>query len=148
MAEINVVPYIDVMLVLLIIFMVAAPMIQQGLLSYEAPSLLSWIRGAGGRTRYEIMEDQLIVSRGGAEVQRRLDGVAPHIERMLLEPPAPAARAALSPEPRPFPTYTIRPTSTSMSSSSRCMASTVRSAPSIRIPNTSWKATRRASLVW
>ena len=31
MAEINVVPYIDVMLVLLIIFMVTAPMMQQGL---------------------------------------------------------------------------------------------------------------------
>ena len=30
MAEINVVPYIDVMLVLLIIFMVTAPMIMQG----------------------------------------------------------------------------------------------------------------------
>ena len=31
MAEINVVPYIDVMLVLLIIFMVTAPMLQQGI---------------------------------------------------------------------------------------------------------------------
>ncbi len=29
-AEINVVPYIDVMLVLLIIFMITAPLIQQG----------------------------------------------------------------------------------------------------------------------
>ena len=32
MAEINVVPYIDVMLVLLVIFMVAAPLIAQGIL--------------------------------------------------------------------------------------------------------------------
>tara|TARA_R110002167_G_scaffold110677_1_gene281356 strand:+ start:23763 stop:24197 length:435 start_codon:yes stop_codon:yes gene_type:complete len=31
MAEINVVPYIDVMLVLLIVFMVTAPLLQQGL---------------------------------------------------------------------------------------------------------------------
>ena len=30
MAEINVVPYIDVMLVLLIVFMVTAPMLMQG----------------------------------------------------------------------------------------------------------------------
>ncbi len=30
MSEINVVPYIDVMLVLLIIFMITAPLIQQG----------------------------------------------------------------------------------------------------------------------
>ena len=30
MAEINVVPYIDVMLVLLIIFMITAPLLQQG----------------------------------------------------------------------------------------------------------------------
>ena len=31
MAEINVVPYIDVMLVLLVIFMVTAPMLTQGI---------------------------------------------------------------------------------------------------------------------
>ena len=31
MSEINVVPYIDVMLVLLVIFMVAAPLINQGI---------------------------------------------------------------------------------------------------------------------
>ena len=31
MAEINVVPYIDVMLVLLIVFMVTAPMLNQGI---------------------------------------------------------------------------------------------------------------------
>ena len=31
MSEINVVPYIDVMLVLLVIFMVAAPLMTQGL---------------------------------------------------------------------------------------------------------------------
>ncbi|WP_028451635.1 protein TolR [Chitinilyticum aquatile] len=36
-SEINVVPYIDVMLVLLVIFMVAAPMMQQG--TVELPSV-------------------------------------------------------------------------------------------------------------
>lgn len=41
MAEINVVPYIDVMLVLLIVFMVAAPMLMQGVKVDlpEAPAL-------------------------------------------------------------------------------------------------------------
>ena len=33
MSQINVVPYIDVMLVLLVIFMVAAPMMQQGVVN-------------------------------------------------------------------------------------------------------------------
>lgn len=40
MAEINVVPYIDVMLVLLIIFMVTAPLLSQGV-SVELPKLSS-----------------------------------------------------------------------------------------------------------
>jgi len=39
-AEINVVPYIDVMLVLLIIFMVTAPMLQQGI-EVETPKATS-----------------------------------------------------------------------------------------------------------
>ncbi|WP_315809780.1 protein TolR [Pseudomonas sp. C9-3] len=39
-AEMNVVPYIDVMLVLLVIFMVTAPMIQQGL-KVELPKVTS-----------------------------------------------------------------------------------------------------------
>ncbi|KAF1068842.1 MAG: Biopolymer transport protein ExbD [Pseudomonas citronellolis] len=39
-AEMNVVPYIDVMLVLLVIFMVTAPMIQQGL-KVELPKVAS-----------------------------------------------------------------------------------------------------------
>ena len=38
MAEINVVPYIDVMLVLLIIFMITAPIVQQGV-EVELPKL-------------------------------------------------------------------------------------------------------------
>ena len=39
-AEINVVPYIDVMLVLLIIFMITAPMVQQGV-EVELPKLVA-----------------------------------------------------------------------------------------------------------
>ena len=37
MADINVVPYIDVMLVLLVIFMVTAPLITQGVNVESAP---------------------------------------------------------------------------------------------------------------
>ena len=40
MAEINVVPYIDVMLVLLIIFMVAAPLLTQGII-VDLPKVVS-----------------------------------------------------------------------------------------------------------
>jgi len=40
MADINVVPYIDVMLVLLIVFMVTAPLLTQGL-SVELPNVVS-----------------------------------------------------------------------------------------------------------
>ena len=40
MADINVVPYIDVMLVLLIVFMVTAPLLTQGL-SVELPKVVS-----------------------------------------------------------------------------------------------------------
>ncbi len=40
MAEINVVPYIDVMLVLLVIFMITAPMLTQGI-TVELPQALS-----------------------------------------------------------------------------------------------------------
>ena len=40
MAEINVVPYIDVMLVLLVIFMITAPLVTQGI-NVELPSASS-----------------------------------------------------------------------------------------------------------
>jgi biopolymer transport protein TolR len=46
-AEINVVPYIDVMLVLLIIFMVTAPMLQQGI-EVEPPKAASQALAADG----------------------------------------------------------------------------------------------------
>jgi biopolymer transport protein TolR len=53
MSEINVTPLVDVMLVLLIIFMVTAPMMQEGI-SVELPqaSGAPWPKTAGGRSRY------------------------------------------------------------------------------------------------
>ena len=53
MAEINVVPYIDVMLVLLVIFMVTAPMLTQGI-KVELPK-------AGAEPVDDIMDHQPIV---------------------------------------------------------------------------------------
>ena len=53
MAEINVTPLVDVMLVLLIIFMVTAPMLQQGI-DLDLPSVAA--------REIPIEEDQLIVS--------------------------------------------------------------------------------------
>ena len=55
MAEINVVPYIDVMLVLLIIFMVTAPMLNQGV-DVDLPNV------DANPVRVEDDENQLIVS--------------------------------------------------------------------------------------
>ena len=55
MAEINVVPYIDVMLVLLIIFMVTAPMLNQGV-DVDLPNV------DASPVRVEQDENQLIVS--------------------------------------------------------------------------------------
>lgn len=55
MAEINVVPYIDVMLVLLIIFMVTAPMLNQGV-DVDLPNV------DASPVKVEDDENQLIVS--------------------------------------------------------------------------------------
>lgn len=55
MAEINVVPYIDVMLVLLIIFMVTAPMLNQGV-DVDLPNV------SASPVTVEPDENQLIVS--------------------------------------------------------------------------------------
>ena len=62
MAEINVVPYIDVMLVLLIIFMVTAPMITTGVVdlpsvgksSQREPHVLEVIVGADERLKLRV----------------------------------------------------------------------------------------------
>ena len=44
MGEINVVPYIDVMLVLLVIFMITAPLLTQGVnVDLPRPAQIQWI---------------------------------------------------------------------------------------------------------
>ncbi len=80
MSEINVTPFVDVMLVLLIIFMVTAPLIQQGI-DVELPKTQS-----EGLT---ADEERLVVTvkrDGGVYVQRTevpLDDLAPKLEAIL-----------------------------------------------------------------
>ena len=69
-AEINVVPYIDVMLVLLIVFMVTAPLLMQGVKVElpSAPSLIVSIKSDGtfyidlgnGKNKKETLESILV----------------------------------------------------------------------------------------
>jgi biopolymer transport protein TolR len=70
MNEINVVPYIDVMLVLLVIFMVTAPMIQTG--SVELPSVGKSQQPPVAPLEIMIKADQSLAlrdrARGGQEV--------------------------------------------------------------------------------
>ncbi|MBS1173000.1 MAG: biopolymer transporter ExbD [Proteobacteria bacterium] len=66
MNQINVVPYIDVMLVLLVIFMVTAPMIQSG--SIDVPSV--------GKAAQPPAEPLEVVIGGDGARRRRTVGVA------------------------------------------------------------------------
>jgi biopolymer transport protein TolR len=71
MSDINVVPYIDVMLVLLIIFMVAAPLIQPG--QIDLPSVGQALNPTVAPLEVRIKKDGtiLLVNRNkGAEEQR------------------------------------------------------------------------------
>ena len=68
MNQINVVPYIDVMLVLLVIFMVTAPMIQTT--SVDVPS----VGGAPTATKAEVM---IVLMRPGDRLEFRPEATAP-----------------------------------------------------------------------
>lgn len=71
-AEMNVVPYIDVMLVLLIIFMVTAPMLIQGV-NVEVPKVAAAPLPIDERRQYLIIaltaEGQALIERDGDEPQ-------------------------------------------------------------------------------
>ena len=73
MAEINVVPYIDVMLVLLIIFMVAAPLINPG--QIDLPQARQKLDPAVAplEVRVKANGDLLVVDRNRGGTERRVD---------------------------------------------------------------------------
>jgi biopolymer transport protein TolR len=73
MAEINVVPYIDVMLVLLIIFMVAAPLINPG--QIDLPRAASKLDPAVAplEVRVRANGDLLVVDRNRGGAEKRVD---------------------------------------------------------------------------
>ena len=73
MAEINVVPYIDVMLVLLIIFMVAAPLINPGQIDLPQAGQKLDPAVAPLEVRVRANGDLLVVDRNRAGVERRVN---------------------------------------------------------------------------
>jgi biopolymer transport protein TolR len=70
MNEINVVPYIDVMLVLLVIFMVAAPMMNPG--QVDLPSLGNSALPAAAPLEVVIRKDNALLLRDHANNEREL----------------------------------------------------------------------------
>lgn len=88
MSQINVVPYIDVMLVLLVIFMVAAPMMQQGVVNL--PTVGKSDREVNAAPlRVEIGPDGLfrIYDKGQSESWPNIKGLTVAIQRKLESVP-------------------------------------------------------------
>jgi biopolymer transport protein TolR len=75
MAEINVVPYIDVMLVLLIIFMVAAPLINPGQIDLPQSAQKLDPAVAPLEVRVRANGDLLVVDRSKSSDELRVNGV-------------------------------------------------------------------------
>ena len=73
MAEINVVPYIDVMLVLLIIFMVAAPLINPGQIDLPQAATRLDPAVAPLEVRVRANGDLLVVDRNRGGAEQRVD---------------------------------------------------------------------------
>jgi biopolymer transport protein TolR len=82
MSDINVVPYIDVMLVLLIIFMVAAPLIQPG--QIDLPSVGQALNPAVAPLEVRIKKDGTILlvdrSKGADEQRVTRDALLPAVK--------------------------------------------------------------------
>jgi biopolymer transport protein TolR len=92
MSDINVVPYIDVMLVLLIIFMVTAPMMMQGV-EVEVPEVVSGPLNRDDTQEYLIVavdaQGQVFVERGEEEPQSvQISEVGEYTLRVLQQQPS------------------------------------------------------------
>jgi len=89
MADINVVPYIDVMLVLLIIFMVAAPLIQPG--QIDLPSVGQALNPTVAPLEIRIDKDGLIKlvdrQQGGREQVVTREQLLPRVRDIQLSHP-------------------------------------------------------------
>ncbi|KAA3654032.1 MAG: protein TolR [Proteobacteria bacterium] len=94
MNQINVVPYIDVMLVLLVIFMVTAPMIQTG--SVELPSVGKASQTPATPLYVVVQPDGSVALRNAAEepVPMPLEAVVAQLRQMQQENPARAVLIA------------------------------------------------------
>ena len=89
-AEINVVPYIDVMLVLLIVFMVTAPLLMQGV-EVELPEAPSTALEEDDREPLIVSikaDGSLYITIGGdPEEQRPLEEIQDLVEKLLNQQP-------------------------------------------------------------
>ncbi|WP_323001268.1 protein TolR [Denitromonas sp.] len=94
MNQINVVPYIDVMLVLLVIFMVTAPMIQTG--SVELPSVGKASQTPAEPLNVVVKADGSVALRDAAQdpVPMALEAVVAQLLQMQQENPARAVLIA------------------------------------------------------
>ncbi|NIQ98384.1 MAG: protein TolR, partial [Desulfuromonadales bacterium] len=84
LSEINVTPFVDVMLVLLVIFMVTAPMMEQGL-DVNLPE----VEDAPAVSRSEEAVTLTVLPNGtvaiGQTTLKRLDKIGPVLKQMLSE---------------------------------------------------------------
>lgn len=81
LAEINIVPLVDIMLVLLIIFMVAAPMLQQGVEVDLPKTTTAPLRGSNEQVVLSIDKSGLVYL--GADNKVELDALAEKVNAIM-----------------------------------------------------------------
>ncbi len=89
MSDMNVVPYIDVMLVLLIVFMVTAPLLMQGV-KVELPKAPAEPMGEQNDEPLIISvkaDGSLYINTGDAEKARLLDDITERVRKVMKQKP-------------------------------------------------------------